>query len=362
MADDATTHDGSNEDSSLSYHGAGQGPDSEPDLHEPGTEVRTGAYVSEDDDAEIPDDGGQGGDPADESEEDEGAEPASGARQKAPTAAELEARVREKEQQAHGLTIALQREREAKRRAEDRFYQLVERAMAHSQGAAAAEGEEAGDEPEEPEIDPTDPVARLERKIDRVAQKLEEKEEAEAEAQDQQTVDDALAWVRADQVAVLEKEPAFPLAAEFVAQKVRAQIGAALRFYNPGADEEEIAAAVEERLVRDTSRIQVMCLQRGVSYAQAVLETARGMGWQPPGGGAAPGKPAGRRTSPTVEAERAARSAGTSLGHVGSPPPRRQPNAHDALNMDDDDFAKLLESGQIDVKVLAEQLASGGRR
>lgn len=358
------------EDATISYAGAGEGPGSQPDPIEEGTEQRDGPYVSEDDEsgAELEDDGGQGGDPADEGEDDAegGDQPAREARAKPKAIRELEerisqaeARAAEKERQAHGLTIAVQRERQRARILEQRFYQVIDKAMQHTAGAAAA-GEEAGEEPEAPGFDPDDPVARLEHGIAEVKERLEEREEREQQEREEKEVADALTWVRNDVHAVLEREPAFPIAAQVVANHARNSIWGNLRLQHPEADENALAAEVERQFAKQTALIQVKCREAGKSYAEVVLEVARSLGWD--GGGkapaAAPAATPPRRRSP-LDAERDARRGASSLGHVAGSPPRRQPTAVDAVNMDDDQFAELLESGKIDFKALAAEVAGG---
>lgn len=348
------------EDATISYDGAGEGPGSQPDPIDDGAETREGPYASEDDETEsgdeLEDDGGQGGDPDDEEGDGEGEKPPP-----KPKAAggDVEARLAEKERQAHGLTIALQRERQRARILEDRFYAVIERAM-QAQAEAGGEGEqEAG---ETPEFDPEDPVARLEHGIKQVAERLDEKEEREEAERHEKAIDETLAWVREDAAAVLDRNPEYVIAAEVVEDHARRSLWGNLKLMHPEVDDETIAAEVERQFARQTALIQVKCRQAGMSYAEVVMATAKHLGWE--AGGAAPAKTPARsgRRSSSLDAERAARSSAPSLSHVGGGPPRRQPGPTDALNMDDDEFDDLLDSGKLDFKALATQLASGGRR
>jgi hypothetical protein len=353
------------EDAAMSYAGAGEGPGSQPDPIEEGTETRQGPFVSEEDgdEGERPeDDSGQGGDAPPEGEEGEGVETGRAAGQKPPTVAELAARVQEKERQAHGLTIALQRARQHARILEQRFYAVIDKAMQHTAGAGGAEGGEGAEGEGALEVDPNDPVGRLEAGIAQVNERLDRQEQAQADAHDQEAVDDAIAWVRDDLQSTTAAVPDFPEAHGVVEEHARNSIWGQLRLQYPQADEYALQEAVERMYIQQAARIQVACREAGKSYGAVVLEVARRLGWQGGGKVASPARraPAGR-PSP-LAAERAARGGGPSLSHVASTTPRRQPVALDVLNMDDNDFDKFLDSGEIDFKALAAELASGGRR
>lgn len=349
------------DDAAISYDGAGEGEDSQSDPIDEGSETRNGPYVSEDDDdegsgeEELEDDGGQDGD-ADPA-------PQTAAPVKKPAEpTELEQRLQEKESQAHSLTVALRQERERSRILEQRFYQVIDRAMQH----VAGRGESDGASSDEGKPDPDDPVSAIRSDLAGISKRLEQQDQVRAEEGVQRQVQEALDWVRKDAASVVSEEPSYPEAAAFVEQNTRRNIQAQIQLGNPGIDPLELEERTNQAFLSYITNAQVMCIRSGQSYARIVLNVARDLGWQ--GGGerrADNGNPRAARSS-QLEAERAARAGEQSLGRIPSATPRQQPKPSDLLNMDDDEFDAHLDSIEKSnpnaFKQLAAQLASGTRR
>lgn len=316
-----------------------------------------------DESEEVPDDGGQGADPEPESEAEEGEEAGEGEpKADRPTLEQLEARVREKEAQTYGLTQALHRERRMVRMAKDRFYSLVAKLAENGVDLAQRGADAAGEPATEEEIDPNDPVAEIKHGLKKVNEKLSAQELREQERESEQLTTRALDWVGNDARAAMEQEPSYPDAANFVAQAARQAILGRLMLENPGADEFELHELAEHKFLHDTARLQVLHMQRGRSYAQAVLAAARQMGWRPGAtsrdeGAQLPARAGHSRRSP-LDSDRSARAGMASLSQVPSAQGRKTPRETDLLKMDDDEFAELLESDKVNFKKLAAALAT----
>jgi hypothetical protein len=347
------------DDATISYDGAGEGPDSQPDPIDEGSEQRDGPYASEDDEGdelEDDDDGGEDHDP--EAPEDGDVDDGRPRQPRRAPVAELEARLQEKESQAHSLTVALRQERERSRVLEDRFYRVIDRAMQHAAGAGEQPTED-GAEGAEPDPE-KDAVGAIRSDIAGLRERLERDEQARAEYQVNRQTQGALDWVQRDAAAAVAEEPNYPQAAAFVEAQTRRNIQAHVLMGNPGIDPLDLEDAVEREFVNYIAGAQVRCLQTNQSYAKVILKVARDLGWSSGGRGQG-GKREPGRTS-RLDAERAARAGGQSLGRVPSALPREQPHAAEIMNMDDDEFDDLLDSGKIDFKQLAASLANGGRR
>jgi hypothetical protein len=342
------------EDATISYDGAGEGPDSQPDPIDEGSETREGPYVTEDDEEgadELADDAGQGGDAASESDGVNTGRAPKPQAETQPDPVELGRRLQEKESQAASLTRALQQERGRARVLEHRFYQVIEKAMQHTAGEAP-EGEKP-----EAEFDPDDAVGAINKKLDSITERLDRGEQDRAEKETEAATDGALGWVRQDAQRTLQAEPGYLEAAQVAEDSTRRAIYANLQLAHPEVEEFELQGAVDQLFANYIAKLQVHCMQNGISYSKAVLSAAKTLGWKPSGNGKAPA-----RRSSALEAERTARAGGPSLGRIPSATPRHQPRPADVLNMEDDEFDAFLDSNKVDFKLLAAQLASGGQR
>lgn len=293
----------------------------------------------------------EGEHPERESESDGGEEPEKEA--EAPSPAEIERRLVEKERQAQGLTNALREERRLRRIAEDRFYQVIDRAIAAT--ASAGRGEATEDETQTEPDPETDAAGAILHKIGGLEQRLEaERNERLLQAQEahvEATVADAEAFLVEDAERFSQTAPDYDQAEKFVAGRIFGAIEHQLKMQNPGADPASIDAAAREVYADQLAKIHIEHARTRTSFARSVYEMARAMGWN--------GKaPAARPAPDPLAKERQRLAAGRSLSQANGPAPRRASRPKDAVNMTDEEFDNLMSSGKVNFRALAEALAS----
>lgn len=303
-----------------------------------------GAFVSEDD-----------GTP-DATPEVEGEEPGGEPKEQEPDSRQLAQRLAEKERQAQGITRALSEERRARRVAEDRLYQVIERAMLVQGGGGQPDEQEADSAPD-PE---TDAAGAILHKIgsleDRIAQQDEQRLAEQQERQVDQLIGNVTHFLQQDTAAFAQEYPDYPEAEQFVGERMLDGIAGRLRFENPGADPQRIAEVAQRIFADDLARIHLEHARGNQSFAGSVYQMAQRLGWQ---GSGQPARAAPRRAappSPELEAHRRRLAGGRSLSQVPGSQPRRPASKKEVVDMSDDDFSKLLESG-VDFKKLAESIA-----
>lgn len=283
-------------------------------------------------------------------DDDEGREeePQGQQREPAEDPAAREQRLMEKERQAHGLTVAVRQLREENRLLHARMQMILERAM------RPAEPEEEQEEEPDPEQDAVGAIRHDVRKVgEELAGRLEAIEQREAEKVLDAQVEDTMGWVQNDAASFAQQYPDYPEAAAFVADRMRAGIEARLRFENPGADPDQVASATETIFARDLANLHLMYRRRGQSFAAAVYGAAPGAGWARGQGGGQSRRAARQGEHPELEAARRRVAASRTLNGGGGAAPRRPLSKRDLVDMSDDKFAELLESGALDFKALA---------